>query len=738
MQSIIVYVINNMYYHYYLQIIHFLSSIKLQPFSGNIVLHPQFKISLLTLCLFPSFVYAADQDNVVVLNPIKIQAEGNWLENADAHTVLNHAGARTVVNREELITRGSTSVKEALRAIPGIQAPENAGTAGSDASLSIGVRGLTSRFSPRSQILLDGVPLSFAPYGQSQLSLAPTNLGSIESIDVVRGAGSVRFGPQNVGGIINFNTRAIPETFAGTLDLTTEVSENGNVKFNPNLFVGGTLDNGLGLALLYSGVNGDGYRDNNDYANINDIRLKAAYALNDYEKIEANIHRYDADVDMPGGLTPSQYANNPYQSLRNHDYMKGHRTDGSIKYNYKKEDNAFEFLAYHTDTFRDAGMERSGSEVYQTAPRNYKVTAIEPRYSHAYLVGNAQNEVSVGYRYLHETSKEAVDRADYNTVTGPTDAYGWTKANGDTNAHALYVDNRTDIGAWSITPGVRFEKIKTTENMYKLNKDYSVLNGVNAEKSYSAVLPSLSVMYKANDMWNFFANYGKSFAPFQYSQMANTNKSGAYPTMEGLQPEKASNYEIGTHYLDQDLSVEFTLFFIDFSDELKRDDATQTYSNLGATEHKGAELGFKYNLGAISDALDNISVYANTTYTKATASAGENSGQDLDFYSDWVGSAGIDYKLDQWTINTNFYGQSGQTASGTKDNTGRYGNIPGYGIVGVRASYDFANSALDGLKVGFGIKNLFDREYYTRSSDQVGGIYAGTPQTYYLQTSFNF
>jgi outer membrane receptor protein involved in Fe transport len=36
--------------------------------------------------------------------------------------------------------------------------------------------------------------------------------GQSGSIDVVRGAGSVRYGPQNVGGIINFTTRAIPKT----------------------------------------------------------------------------------------------------------------------------------------------------------------------------------------------------------------------------------------------------------------------------------------------------------------------------------------------------------------------------------------------------------------------------------------------------------------------------------------------------------------------------------------------
>lgn len=47
--------------------------------------------------------------------------------------------------------------------MPGVQVQENNGTGGSDVSLNIGVRGLASRLSPRSTVLLDGVPLSFAP-----------------------------------------------------------------------------------------------------------------------------------------------------------------------------------------------------------------------------------------------------------------------------------------------------------------------------------------------------------------------------------------------------------------------------------------------------------------------------------------------------------------------------------------------------------------------------------------------
>ncbi|NEY37336.1 TonB-dependent receptor plug domain-containing protein, partial [Streptomyces sp. PRKS01-65] len=135
-----------------------------------------------------------------------------------------------------------------------VQVTDNSGTAGSSVSLNIGVRGLTGRYSPRSTVLLDGVPLAVAPYGQPQLSFAPTSLSNIESIDVVRGGGAVRYGPQNVGGIINFSTRAIP-TEAGLHGEAgvryTAYDHGGGDSTQYNAFLGGTGDNGLGAALLY-------------------------------------------------------------------------------------------------------------------------------------------------------------------------------------------------------------------------------------------------------------------------------------------------------------------------------------------------------------------------------------------------------------------------------------------------------------------------------------------------------
>ena len=225
-----------------------------------------------------AFADEAQPAETQTLATISIQAQGNWLDNANAEKVQQHAGAGSIIDRKRLDEVATTSIRDALKQIPGVQVQDSNGTGGSDVSLNIGVRGLTSRLSPRSTVLMDGVPLSFAPYGQPQLSLAPVSMGNIESVDVVRGAGSVRFGPQNVGGIINFATRAIPKEFSGSVGLTTEFATGTDqLKYTPNLFIGGTLDNGLGLALLYSGSKGDGYREANNKIDIDDVMLKTAY-----------------------------------------------------------------------------------------------------------------------------------------------------------------------------------------------------------------------------------------------------------------------------------------------------------------------------------------------------------------------------------------------------------------------------------------------------------------------------
>ncbi len=86
-------------------------------------------------------------------------------------------------------------------------------------------------------------------------------------------------------------------------------------------------------------------------------------------------------------------------------------------------------------------------------------------------------------------------------------------------------------------------------------------------------------------------------------------------------------------------------------------------------------------------------------------------------------------------VNTNGSFNSNYITEGTAD--GRYGDIPGYVTWNLRGGYDFG-SQLSNLKLGAGVKNIFDRQYYTRSSDNNSGLYVGAPRTFFVQASVGF
>lgn len=699
-------------------------------------------------------------------NPPEVALEsvtvtGNWLDGdmSNAEKVLEHPGARTIVERERIQESGATSLREALRLVPGVQVQDSNGTGGSDISLNLSVRGLTARLSPRSYILQDGVPISYAPYGQPQLSLAPVALGNLESVDVVRGAGSVRYGPQNVGGIINFTTRAIPKTFAAEASVGTEIySHGGNVKTTPSFFVGGTNESGLGLALLYSGTHGKGWRGGNDKTDIDDVLIKGSYQLSKNSSLSASLHHFEGEGRMPGGLTSAQYAADPFQSTRTYDQFSGRRTDGSLKYAYKDGRNNFEMLGYYVDSFRGSYLERdavganAGKRSLTGAPRNYSYYGVEPRYSRVFETGPVVQEISVGYRYLKEKSSETSLASAGLYVPGQVDVMALPlntnqTSQGGTTANAFYIDNRIDIGNWTITPGVRYERIRSFNNV--VNYSGSSSSSISPKAAANEWLPTLSVLYRVNNQWSVFANAGKSFGPQQYAQLAQSSNNQLYP-------ESAKTYEVGTHYKSDTWNGELTLFNIDFDKELFLDrpgDGTGNgiWTDLGATRHRGLESALRYDFGKNYPGLKGLSLGMNYTFTQATSQAGPFAGRDLPLYARHTAGLSARYAIQRWTFNAELSAQSKQRSPGTpgtsgkpnsyvtqEDANGNLGNIPGFAILGLRTSYQ-AGKELHNLRLTLGMKNVFDRRYFTRSTDNNGGgKYVGMPRTLYLQASMPF
>ncbi|TFH86227.1 TonB-dependent siderophore receptor [Billgrantia azerbaijanica] len=667
---------------------------------------------------------------------------GNWLERIGERTLHEFPGARHRVDRETFSQAGAFSLTEAFRKIPGMQVRVQSESYGANHALSVGVRGLKSRFSEKSTILLDGMPLSFAPYGQPQLSIAPISLGNLEAIDVVKGGGSVRYGPQNVGGVINFVTPPIPEETTRRITVRGERATGDgedNLRGQVNASVGGWVTPDTGLMLLYSGSHGGNFREHSD-EDIDDLMLKGETWLSDSQKLDGHLRYFEAETELPGGLNPEQFAEDPFQSRFPFNRFEGDRSEARLRYtHFLGDDQEFEVQGFYANTFRLYGLQVApdnnfGLQRFDEWGREYDVYGIEPRYSRLFAAGDTTHEVSVGYRFVKEEAD--LDRVRWNGFeagSSPKSIEGVLRTRDETGttAHALYVDDQVRFGRWTVTPGVRFENVEVFRHS-RVRKNQP--NDFRNEQDYTKALPSLSVGYRLSPRTQLFANYNTSFGTLQHLQLADS-------TENPLEPEIARTVELGGRYRDGGLSAEATLFNINFSNKLQWNDDLGHHVNRGKTRHYGVELGAAYDFG------NGLNVHGNLAYTQAEFREDELDGNDLPYYSHWVGNLGAQYQRSAWTYSLEGYAQSSQytdnheTEELTRDDFGRrWGRMPGYMVWNLRADYQLAGLG-DSTTLGFGVKNLFDQDYFSLSGpDQPygAGLSVGAPRTAFVELSTAF
>ncbi|PZP06905.1 MAG: TonB-dependent siderophore receptor [Pseudomonas protegens] len=656
---------------------------------------------------------------------------GDWLGDAQQSDVFEHPGARDVIRREEFERQGATQARDVLNRIPGVNAPDNNGTGSHDMALNFGIRGLNPRLASRSTVLMDGIPVPFAPYGQPQLSFAPISMGNMDAVDVVRGGGAVRYGPQNVGGIVNFVTRAIPDapTVKGGFQTeTSPSSSHDGFKTTGNLLAGGTADNGLGGALLYSGTRGGDWREHSD-TQIDDLILKGKYQLDDANSFNAMAQYYEGEADMPGGLNVADYKADPYQSTRPYDKFWGRRTMFNVGYRYQEDRRDFTVNSFFTKTLRSGYLDQGS--FLSLSPREYWVRGLETRFAQGFDLGDSSHEVGVGYRYINEAGHELRYRTPLtaNQQLPTSNSRNDRDTRGGTEAHAFFVDDRIDIGKWTLTPGIRYEMIESQQS--------NNLTHVKYKGDYNTALPALNVMYHLNESWNLYANTEGSFGSVQYSQMPNRVASGE------VKPEKARTWELGTRYDDGTLRAEIGAFLINFDNQYDSNQTNDTVIARGETRHQGIESSVSYALDGLAPALAGFDVYATYAYVDATIREdGPNKGNRVPFSAKHKGTLGVSYTEGPWKLNLDSSYQSSQFADNANTRAesadGSTGRIPGYMLFSTRAGYDFGPQLSD-LNVAVGVKNIFNHQYFTRSFDDNNkGKYVGEPRTLYVQTSVAF
>ncbi|MEW6430735.1 MAG: TonB-dependent receptor [Myxococcota bacterium] len=126
------------------------------------------------------------------------------------------AGSAQVIGREELERREANDIHRVLQSVPGVYVREEDGFG---LRPNIGLRGVNADRSSKVTLMEDGVLLGPAPYSAPAAYYSPL-VTRMVAVEVFKGPASIRYGPQTIGGAINYRTRPVPQQFEGDLDLS--------------------------------------------------------------------------------------------------------------------------------------------------------------------------------------------------------------------------------------------------------------------------------------------------------------------------------------------------------------------------------------------------------------------------------------------------------------------------------------------------------------------------------------
>lgn len=456
----------------------------------------------------------------------------------DAENLPNIAGAGHILDKDELEASHVFTVNEALRKVPGVNARDEEGFG---LRPNIGIRGLNPTRSAKITLLEDGIPLAYAPYGDNASYYHP-QVDRYDRIEVLKGAGSMLYGPQTIGGVINYITPTPPQRFGGYVQ---------GVVGNRDYFNGKINVGGKGLLFDYSRKQGDGARDNMEHQ-LDDLNLKYVTPLGSNQALTLRANYYTEDSTITySGLTQAEFDRlgaryNPFKNdkfdikrtgvsaTHEVDFGKGALLLTNLYYSrfdrdwWRQASNSQDSQcggAFNASRLAGTVVNADTCNSIQGRLRSYTTWGIEPRLTIAHKMGEFQAGIKA---HFEEQNRKQVNG------TSPTARNGTLVEDNqrNTDAWSAYMSNRFDIGQFGITPIVRYEYIDSK----RTNKQ----TGVTGSSTVTATMPGIGVTWNPNKQLTVFSSLHKGFAPQRVEDLI-----GSTGTVTDVDAEESINFELG-------------------------------------------------------------------------------------------------------------------------------------------------------------------------------------------------
>lgn len=663
--------------------------------SASIVRRSAFSLSLLNMMLASSFAhlaYGQERNNQVFdLGTISIKSSADQQQSVGERSV--QADTIRELNLHE--------VGKAVSTLPGVT-PTLVGMRGESL---IYVRGFDSRQVP---VFLDGIP-QYVPY-DGNIDMDRFTTFDLSEIRVAKGAASLLYGPNTLGGAVNLVTRRPVREFEGDLRLGMASGAERfaaiNLGTNQNSWY---LQTGLSWLEANSWKLPKGFEDQ-----------KAAPT--DLGRYRENAYRKDRKVSLKFGLTPN--ATDEYVLGYSKQWGEKHQpiyVGGENKRNlinrfwrwpYWNKQSIY-FLsntalgANHDVRFRVYRDDyENGLDMYKDA----KFTAHDPTSEYSdRTVGFATELISrvIPNHELHLAFHYKQDRHE------------------DPDRDEYLKDRTISLAA---------------EDLIRLGDDFSLRLGLSHERRRSMEQPvgvNKSKQHATNalvELTYHLNTYTDVYGSFAYKSLFPTLKDryswrmGRALPAPDLKVERARHFELGLrHQPWAGAHLEAALYYVQLRDAIetvtfesnlcpKHNDNGRPKGinycdqnvNIGKARRMGAELSFAQEINEQWGGGLSYSYLHHKNQTKP-----EEKLSDRPRHRVYAWLAYRPYEKLQLMATL-------EAESGRRDSMGE--TIPGFGIVGLKSSYELMRD----LKVEVGVKNLGNKYYYYQEGFPMPGrsVYA--------------
>lgn len=590
----------------------------------------------------------------------------------------------TVITQEEIKNSNAGSIPDLLSSGEGIVVRN---LIGNGKSAQVDLRGYGETGPYNTLVLVDGRRVNAIDLSGVDWTQIPVD--QVERIEIVRGTGTVLYGDNAVGGVINIITKTPSKGFAAKSGVT--FGSYGHKRLEAS--ASGGYDK-IATSINASYDTTDGYRDNNRYE-AKDIGGKIVFDASESLSFNLSGSSHEDEFGLPGALTEAQMKADRKSTANPQD-------EGSSKDTYVRV--GFDLMiGSYGDLAADISYRNRSSDsvfpdtTYPFAPEsNLKTWGFAPKYVLNGEIFKHKNTLVAGAD-LYWSEHDIDTYSGFFTPVLTQSSY----ANITRDSVGLYFNNEYSLKENIIVSfGARHEKVRydlvqvdltgwiapLDEKMSDSKNAYNAgLTFVYAEKS--------SVFVRANRSFRF---------PLTDELLYIDWSASAYKANVDLKPQTGKHYEAGIkHSFTERISGSVTLFRAEIENELFLNPSTWGNENHPETLHQGLEIGCK------AKPFDKLTLFGNFTYEEATFEKAPYKGNEIPAVPGYKGHLG--FRVDDFTIpglifsaGYNYVGSSYVIS----DQANNFDKLDSYYTIDAKLAYKYKM-----LKAFIGVNNLTDRKY---------------------------